>query len=272
MLLESPPAVPFGARADVRADAHPEPHADARGAVDGHALLALWERAMPQPAGRRADVLLREAYGSGDQPPLLGERNALLLTLHARLFGVRLDLLSHCPTCGTAAEFTGDCHELAESVRPMREMTLPLQLETAGYVIAFRLPTGDDLAWAWSAADDSEAFAVELVRCCVLSCTSGGVERDVAALPASVLDALSQRMEELDPGATLSFELECPACAERWRAPLDVGDVLWQKTRASAERLLLDIDALASAYGWTESEILALSPLRRAAYLQLVTS
>ena len=48
--------------------------------------------------------------------------------------------------------------------------------------------------------------------------------------------------------------------------------VLWQKVRAGAERVLLDIDMLARSYGWTEREVLRLSPLRRAAYLQMATA
>jgi hypothetical protein len=94
----------------------------------------------------------------------------------------------------------------------------------------------------------------------------------VRELPAQVLDALSQHMESLDPGATVSFALECPQCGVLWQAPLDVGDMVWQKVRAAAERVLLEIDALARAYGWTEREVLRLSPVRRAAYLQMVTA
>ena len=50
---------------------------------------------------------------------------------------------------------------------------------------------------------------------------------------------------------------------------MNAGDVLWSELQSRAERLLLDVDALARAYGWTEPEILALSSTRRAAYLQL---
>ena len=35
---------------------------------------------------------------------------------------------------------------------------------------------------------------------------------------------------------------------------------------------ILDIDALARAYGWTEQQVLSLPPLRRAAYLQIVSA
>ena len=90
-------------------------------------------------------------------------------------------------------------------------------------------------------------------------------------MPVPVLDALSQRMETLDPGASVSFALECPQCATHWQVPLDLAEVVWQKVRAAAEHVLLEIDLLARAYGWTEREVLRLNPLRRAAYLQMVT-
>jgi hypothetical protein len=39
---------------------------------------------------------------------------------------------------------------------------------------------------------------------------------------------------------------------------------------ALARRVLWEVHTLACAYGWTESETLALSPARRARYLQMV--
>ena len=63
-----------------------------------------------------------------------------------------------------------------------------------------------------------------------------------------------------------------PGLRAHWAAPLDTGQLVWQQVRTAAERLLLDIDALARAYGWTEREMLSLPPARRAAYLQIVTA
>jgi hypothetical protein len=111
-----------------------------------------------------------------------------------------------------------------------------------------------------------------LIERCVLSCSHEGESVPVGQLPVEALDALSRHMEMLDPCATVSFALECPQCATGWNAPLDVGQMVWQKVQAAAERLLLDVDALARSYGWTESEVLSLSPRRRAAYLQLVAA
>ncbi|MGH8445497.1 MAG: hypothetical protein ACREVL_09520, partial [Solimonas sp.] len=54
-----------------------------------------------------------------------------------------------------------------------------------------------------------------------------------------------------------------------WPALIDIAEALWQELRSRAEKILLEVDALASAYGWSEEQVLALSPVRRAAYLQL---
>ena len=240
--------------------------------LDAEALLTLWEGALGQHASARDEALLRVSF-EGAEPPMrtLGERNATLIELHACLFGREIELLSHCPACGTAAQFSGDCAVLAAQMRPKLDVAPPHRLEACGHQIEFRLPDGADIALASNSAGAKE-FAQLLLDRCVLTCAQEGRTVLVRDLPAPVLDALSQHMEKLDPGASVSFALECPRCATRWQAPLDIGDMVWQKVRAAAERMLLDIDVLARAYGWTEREVLRLNPLRRAAYLQMVTA
>lgn len=240
--------------------------------LDAEALLTLWEGALGQPASARDEALLRVSF-EGAEPPMrtLGERNATLIELHACLFGREIELLSHCPACGTAAQFSGDCAVLAAQMRPKLDVAPPHRLEACGHQIEFRLPDGADIAIA-SSDDNGEDFAQLLLDRCVLACSHEGNEVPVRQLPEPVLGALSRHMESLDPGASVSFALECPRCATCWQAPLDVGEMLWQKVRAAAERVLLDIDVLARAYGWTEHEVLRLNPLRRAAYLQMVTA
>jgi len=241
-----------------------------RAGLDAEALLTLWECAFGQPASTRDDALLRVSF-EGVGPWTLGERNAKLVELHARLFGREAELLSHCPACGTVAQFSGDCEALATQMWPRLDNAPPHRLEAQGHVIEFRLPDGADIAIA-SGEEGDEDFPQLLLDRCVFACTREGNKVPVRQLPASVLDALSQHMETLDPGASVSFALDCPQCATRWQAPLDIGEMVWQKVRAAAERVLLDIDVLARAYGWTEREVLRLSPLRRAAYLQMVAA
>lgn len=245
-----------------------------RAGIDTEALLTLWEAALGQPAGGRDDALLRAGFDDAEPTRSLGERNARLMALHARLFGREIELLSHCPVCGTVVQFSGDCEALAAQMRPSLDDVPSHRLEAQGHVIEFRLPDSADITDSAIASveEGDDDFTQRLLDRCVLGCTREGEPFPLRELPAPVLDALSQHMENLDPGASVSFALDCPQCAAHWPAPLDVGDMVWQKVRAAAERVLLDIDALARAYGWTEPEVLRLNPLRRAAYLQMVTA
>ena len=239
--------------------------------LDDAALLGLWERSVGEGAATRDEALLQALAPDAAAPRTLGERNALLLALHAQCFGSHMTLLSHCPACGEGSEFEIDSAALAAELPLAAEVGPAHRLDCQGHVVDFRLPGAADIAAA-SGALDAEAFGQALLRRGVLASTHEG--RAVAAqqLPLPVLEALSRQMEMLDPAASVSFALDCPACAAHWDAPLDVGQTLWHKLQAAAERVLLDVDALARCYGWTESEVLRLSPTRRAAYLQLAAA
>ena len=231
-------------------------------------LLALWERGLGRADGTRADVMLQMYGGMDAAPRTLGERNLRLLELHARLFGQQLDLLSHCPSCGAAAEFSLDSRALAARM-PLVCEGHSHEVEIEGHLIEFRLPDATDLVDA-SQVETEDAFVARLIERCVLGCTRDGARVAASDVPEPVLDGLSRHMETLDPAARVSFAVECPHCSAGWDARLDVDQLVWGKVQAAAERLLLEVDSLARAYGWTEREVLELDPLRRAAYLQLV--
>lgn len=233
------------------------------------ALLTLWEHGLARPAWERGDALL-EHVEDGRPPRTLGERTTALLRLHATLFGAEVDLLSHCPACRSAARFTTNCEVLIDGL-PQTAPVASHRLDLEEVAIEFRLPAAADLAAA-ATEDTDEGFARRVLDRCVISCTQRGEDAPLSAVPDGVLDAVSRRMETLDPAAAISFAMKCPVCAAQWNAPLDVGRLVWDKVQLSVERLLLDVDALARAYGWTERDILSLSPVRRAAYLQLVTA
>jgi hypothetical protein len=73
-----------------------------------------------------------------------------------------------------------------------------------------------------------------------------------------------------DPLSETRLTLECPKCGNRWEDTLEFAAFLWAEIEARAKRLLFEIHTLASAYGWTEAEILALGDRRRATYLEMV--
>jgi hypothetical protein len=88
----------------------------------------------------------------------------------------------------------------------------------------------------------------------------------LADLPQHALDALSQQIEKLDPQAEIRTALTCPACSHQWEVLFDIAGFLWTEINNWAERTLRSVNLLASAYGWTEREILSLSPVRRQLY------
>ncbi len=232
-------------------------------------LLALWERGAAAGPAERDEALLA---AMNDAPPtLLGARNAALLGLRARLFGSAQQLRCTCPRCSAISEFTIDCDELSRALVSGIDATRPQLLEADGHRIEFRVPDIGDLRDAARLAVDDAGFVQVLLERCVLRCQrEDGICSVPYDLPAPVTEALSRRMETLEPGAIVSFALICPECGESWGATMSVGDTLWSELQSRAERLLLDVDALARAYGWSEAQILALTPTRRAAYLQLV--
>jgi hypothetical protein len=232
-------------------------------------LLALWERVAAAARADRDDMLLAEQYQT--PPASLGLRNAALVALRARLLGNTQPLRGSCERCGALAEFAVDCAALSQALEPACNAAAPQLLAIDGHRVEFRVPDIADLRFVSREAGNTEELVTALLRRCIIS-----AERDEGtacapeALPPVVMAALSRRMEELEPGASVEFDLACPECGARWTAPMDVGEVLWTELRNRAERLLLEIDALARAYGWTEPQVLALSATRRAAYLQLV--
>ena len=81
---------------------------------------------------------------------------------------------------------------------------------------------------------------------------------------------IEDELDGLDPTADLEVVLDCataaPAGRSRWTRCASPGRTL----ESTARRLATDVHVLARAYGWSEREILALSPFRRHLYLSAV--
>ena len=92
---------------------------------------------------------------------------------------------------------------------------------------------------------------------------------DAAELTPEEVGGLAKAREEHDPQAEVVLTFTCPACQHGWQALFDVGTFFWTEVASAARRLLREVDALARAYGWSEAAILALSPARRQAYMEM---
>ena len=170
-------------------------------------------------------------------------RDAALLELRAARFGPQLAALAMCPACGEVVE-------AGLTVADVRPADGPLRAGGR----TFRAPVVKDLRAAAACAGEGEARA-ELTSRCLVSGSRDGAEAVFAA-------ALS--------AAERLVGLSCPACEATWEAPFDAGTFVLAEARAEAGRILDEVHELAVAYGWTEGDVLALSPRRRATYLRLV--
>jgi hypothetical protein len=226
-------------------------------APDAAELLGAWERSAAYGPVEREDALLRLALPGEDPAGLpVGERDARLLELRERLFGGELEGAAECERCGQPAEYRLETGSLLAG----RRESGTFEVTASGRRLTVRLPTGADLAEAASASDLEEARAL-LLECCV--------GEEAAALSAEVVTELSEQLAAADPLADARLALRCPGCGHEWTLAFEAGAWLWREVESWAWRTLYDVHALASAYGWSEAEILALGP-RRELYLELV--
>lgn len=223
------------------------------------AVLSAWERGLRgTPLQRSAELL---ASGAGVSAPDaagwdVGSRDAVLAGVLADLAGATVWACTGCAGCGAALDVPVDLTPIARL--PARQPGETFRIEVHGVEVTFRLPTSADLA-AVRGTDPDVAR-----RALLAACVAGGELTD------EVAGAVDAAMAELSPAGAVQIAVGCPDCAATTTAALDVGVLLWSELAARATALLRDVHLLATAYGWTEPEVLALSPQRRAAYLELV--
>ncbi|MFF4749624.1 T4 family baseplate hub assembly chaperone [Streptomyces sp. NPDC002514] len=237
-------------------------------AITGTAgLLDTWEAGLAEAPAGRALLLHRTARPDSDPGTLValpvGEREADLFALRRALFGERMQVRMDCRTCGQDMEFELDAGRFARSATGPREPVV--RLAEDGWEIEFRLPGPADLTAAARSADPRAA----LLARCLVSAVRDGAPAPAGALPTHVQRRLAETVETADPAADLTLDVRCPECGAATRAELDIASYLWTELDSWARDLLLDVHLLATAYGWSEPEILALSPLRRRYYLEL---
>lgn len=223
-------------------------------------LLAVWERGQGQPPTQQACLLLTAA-GQGLAPDqqlslTIGQRDAALLTLHDEWFGSQLDGAAICPQCQEQLELNFSTADIRCAPQEQE-----LNVALAGQTLQLRLPTSADLLAIATCADPHIAQQLLLARCVL------NVEVDVSN--AELLLAVSARLADADPQADVQLALTCPACGHTWLMLFDIGLFLWAKLTAWAERMFREVHVLASVYGWSEADILNLSPARRQRYLAL---
>lgn len=228
-------------------------------------LLAVWEANWNRTPCERAVALLIATCPeispeeAGRIP--VGRRDEILLSLRERLFGCQAQLLTTCPVCTEQLELDFALKE----VRSPSPSSSWFSIGPAGSEVTFRLPCSDDLLALQSAKpSDPRDF---LVRACLAdSCST------LDSMSAELVNRISEEMADLDPQANVMLGIACASCSHEWEVRFDISSLLWSEIDAWAQRLIGEVHVLAMTYGWDESAILVMSPLRRQIYLNMISA
>lgn len=235
-------------------------------------LLDLWEMGATQTPAERALLLVRLGRDRRDDDALakltLGERDRELLLLRVRWFGPDFSAVERCPSCRERLELHFAATDLLVEPNAAR---VPLHSTAIdGYGIRFRLPDCR-LAIAAASYPDVAAAHAALLTGCLDEVRHNGELVPAATVPPHVIAHVEDAMDKLDPQANVELGLRCMVCAHEWSVPFDIVAYLWDEVTAWSRQLLQEVHHLAAAYGWSEPEILALGPSRRARYLEMAT-
>jgi hypothetical protein len=254
-------------------------------------ILAVWELGQGRDSRRQALAPLAVAAGPGaDSPPAalplgalpLGRRDRRLLQLRQATLGEYLSAAASCPRCGASSDFEVAVSDLLAAGHPDPTSAIGAAgdpqghppdssegiLTVADFELRFRLLDSDDLTFA-ATAPGVAAARMRLLERALLSARHRGREVAANELPEAVVTALAEALEDRDPLAVIRLAVDCGRCQQRWLPELDVADFVWQELAGRAERVMYDVQALALAYGWSEAQVLALSPARRHFYIEL---
>lgn len=255
----------------------------------GELLLAAWEdgarcHELYRPLALLA-AALRESH-SGPAPAGLAalpvaERDLLLVRLREVTFGAELGVFGRCEKCGEPLELTLAANELAAGLEAAAAATAagPVNWTEAAQRYRLRPVTTEDLAAMLAVPDPDAAGELLLARCVEVDGAEGDsgppgpghasfAEGTSTPLPP-VPSWAASRFAQLHAGAEIRCAIDCPACRAHQVLDFDIGRYLWREVCVAARRLIAEVHLLASAYGWAEPDIIALSPARRAAYLEL---
>lgn len=236
------------------------------------ALLTAWEGGILKHPIERALLLLAAAFPDKRYDDWarasIGERDTHLIALREALFGNSFESVAICPQCGERIELTFTTTDIRTQGSALPNTSEGLRVESCDYVVQCRLPTSVDLLEITrSTAPDAPDV---LLKQCIIEARHGGSAADPDALPDEVLRIVAEQIASADRQADVQVEIACPACRNCRSMVFDILSYLWNEVDDWAQRLLHEVHAMASRYGWSENEILTMTAQRRQWYLQLI--
>lgn len=242
-----------------------EPH------LSAHDILNIWEKGQYQHDLERALTLLAAACPDKTPEKLaalsIGERDRHLIMLREKMLGQVFICFAVCP----------ECHEHLEVTLSTKDILLPqgpveshYEFRTGDFLVQYHLPDSFDLA-SITGCNDIPTARSDLGKRCITGVFKEGTEVSVDEIPENAFSGLSEQMARNDPQSELMLDLVCPGCEHKWQVLFDIVTFFWAEINSQAKRLLDEVHTIALVYGWSENDILSMSPARRQSYMDRVT-
>ena len=197
----------------------------------------------------------------------IGIRNFFLYQIREKLFGKNINFLISCPNCGEKLESEFELqNEISFDKNSEAEL---FEFLSEGYNIKYRLPNSFDLASA-SICKDVNSAREKILNCCINESYQGNDQIPPSKLPEEIILELSEEMSDKNPYSETLLNLTCQACKHTWTTVLDIALFLFKEIDFYAQNILRDIHLLASAYHWSEEEIINMNVNRKNWYINLI--
>lgn len=197
----------------------------------------------------------------------LASRDLALLQLAQDLFGDELACVATCPGCGELQEFELSASVVAKAIVPNDAETIRIDDWEIGVV-----PLTSRLIAEAVTAGGLDDVEVKLAKAAVEQVRRLGDESIVTPIPDQLIRRLIARIEAREAQGEALVAFACANCGNEWSDSFDAGSHLRERIDETAARLLREIATLARAFGWSERETLALPPVRRRAYVEMVAA
>lgn len=157
-------------------------------------------------------------------------------------------------------------------------LSMPAFVETAGdddsiihapddkTRLRLRLPTGVDQL-LWLEQRPVRTLFGSMAATLVLEVNQGAPGPDFY-VPEQWLSGLEALLEQHDPLTALQIDTVCACCGREFSIALDLERQILARFARLQQSLLEEVHMLASAYHWSERDIMDLTPVRRQWYLQ----
>lgn len=172
------------------------------------------------------------------------------------------------PDCGEPLELQLSREEVL-AMQPDEAENTTFGIEVDGTAYSFRRPTGSDqMRWLNAGFSDEQAAVTAMIQ----TLSVKPADQSKRLQDPEWRAALDEKMKTMDPLVHFNLTVRCPECDLENVTTIDLEGFLLRKLSKVQQYLLYEVHRLASYYHWSEGQILAVSPRRRAYYLSLIGS